>query len=133
MNLLSVGALWLPWWVSGLSLFPQKLRNGSILSLETQPLIGGPSWLPIHVQVRLQTDSGLHKLDLIPQNATNPEILMNLVLLQSVPAERRHLGTAEPRCLNVSSVGRDEIHLLRYNCWSYAFQVYQYIQEQQMD
>jgi hypothetical protein len=60
------------------------------LSLETSPLIGGPSWLPLHVKVVLRSQDLYHQWDLIPIDATNTTTLQKLVTLQHVPAQIRH-------------------------------------------
>jgi hypothetical protein len=60
------------------------------LSLETSPLIGGPSWLPLHVKVVLRSKERYHLWDLIPIDATNTTTLQKLVSLQHVPAQIRH-------------------------------------------
>lgn len=60
------------------------------LHLETSPLIGGPSWLPLHVKVVLKNKELYHKWDLIPIDATNATTLQKLILLQPVPAQIRY-------------------------------------------
>jgi hypothetical protein len=60
------------------------------LGIETSPLIGGPSWLPLHVKVVLRNKQMYHQWDLIPIDATNSTTLQKLVTLQAVPAQIRH-------------------------------------------
>lgn len=59
-------------------------------TLETSPLIGGPSWLPLHVKVVLQSKRLYHQWDLVPIDATDTATLQKLVTLQPVPAQIRH-------------------------------------------
>eukprot|EP00555_Chaetoceros_dichaeta_P013094 CAMPEP_0198268684 /NCGR_PEP_ID=MMETSP1447-20131203/38354_1 /TAXON_ID=420782 /ORGANISM="Chaetoceros dichaeta, Strain CCMP1751" /LENGTH=246 /DNA_ID=CAMNT_0043959873 /DNA_START=62 /DNA_END=799 /DNA_ORIENTATION=+ len=88
--------------------------------LRFSPLVGGPSFLPIHVEVilhhisppNLQTTvrrkigdtlsndmdgetkiisrDYLHRLDFLPENPSDPSTLFNLLTLRSVPALIRH-------------------------------------------
>ena len=67
-----------------------QLRQLYRLNLETSPLIGGPSWLPLHVKVVLKSKDICHQWDLIPIDATNTTTLQKLVTLQNVPAQIRH-------------------------------------------
>lgn len=60
------------------------------LFLETSPLIGGPSWLPLHVKVILEDDRALHRWDFIPLNAIETSTLQRLLSLLSVPAKIRY-------------------------------------------
>jgi hypothetical protein len=59
--------------------------------LQTSPLIGGPSWLPLHVKVVLETSNNvIHTWDFLPQDATELSTLKRLLFLQPVPAEIRY-------------------------------------------
>lgn len=60
------------------------------LFLETSSLIGGPSWLPLHVKVILENDESIHRWDFVPLNATDTSTLQQLLILQAVPAEIRY-------------------------------------------
>ena len=66
--------------------------NGNRLFLENSPLIGGPSWLPLHIKVILEDGNRkvVHRWDFVPLDATNFATLRQLLLLQAVPAEIRH-------------------------------------------
>lgn len=68
--------------VSGLSA-PPPLSIG--VHLRFSPLIGGPTWLPLHSSVVLSTEDDLHRYDFIPTKATDPETLARLLTLRSVP------------------------------------------------
>jgi hypothetical protein len=56
------------------------------IQLRPAPLIGGPSWLPLHCQVIVDTT---HVFDFVPLNATSPATLQKLLALQAVPATAR--------------------------------------------
>lgn len=68
--------------------------------LRWSPLIGGPSFLPLHVEVILfhqattpsisTIPSHLHRLDFLPQTPTDPQTLFKLLTLQSVSSQIRH-------------------------------------------
>ena len=73
-------------------------RDGSI-RLQTAPLIGGPSWLPVHVKVLIlpctRKDNGVSedecsRFDYVPLNPTSKDTLRNLLLLRAVPAQARY-------------------------------------------
>jgi hypothetical protein len=79
----------------------QLLQRNARLHLETSPLVGGPSWLPLHVKVLLETNdfipangapslSSQHQWDLIPVMPTNKSTLTKLTTLQYVPAQIRY-------------------------------------------
>jgi hypothetical protein len=60
------------------------------------PLIGGPSWLPLHVKLFIEAEDGTrHLLDFVPKDATNPDVTGRLMTLQCVPGDVRyacHIG-----------------------------------------
>ena len=64
------------------------------LRLDVSPLIGGPSWLPIHVKVTLLegTDGNhrRHSWDFLPNNATDPATIERLLRLEPVQGEIRY-------------------------------------------
>ena len=61
------------------------------IKLQTSPLIGGPSWLPVHVKVVIDEN---HAFDFVPLNPTSKDTLRKLVSLQAVPAEARILRSS---------------------------------------
>lgn len=75
-----------------------RLRAKQRIHLEASPLIGGPSWLPLHVKVVVERPfvndtaafSLRHKWDLIPVNATSEATLQQLLLLRTVPSQIRY-------------------------------------------
>ena len=71
----------------------ENANNGNNrLFLENSPLIGGPSWLPLHVKVILEDDDDrvAHRWDFVPINATSFATLRKLLMLRAVPAEIRY-------------------------------------------
>ena len=59
--------------------------------LRFSPLIGGPRFLPAHVEVMLANEStgSLHRYDFVPANPTDPQTLATLLTLRSVPGVLR--------------------------------------------
>ena len=59
--------------------------------LRFSPLIGGPRFLPAHVEVMLANEStgSLHRYDFVPANPTDPKTLATLLTLRSVPGVLR--------------------------------------------
>lgn len=126
---------------------------------ETRPLIGGPSWLPLHVRVVLQQiDSNeCHMWDFIPLNATNPATLQRLVTFQSTPGTMRYNNqpisisdipakdTTVFDSKNKKDPGHDPIlskavaygqgypdcnlHLVSNNCWTFAWRLTETLKE----
>lgn len=118
--------------------------------LETSPLIGGPSWLPLHVKVMLKdsTSDQVLVFDFIPVDATEPATLQSLLSLQHVPGQVRYNN--KPSSLSSSSTNdpsstfiqttslsavpllvitaqefcndypNTRLHLLENNCWTFA-------------
>jgi hypothetical protein len=55
------------------------------------PLIGGPSWLPLHVKLFIEAEDGTrHLLDFVPKDATNPAVTGRLMSFQCVPGDVRY-------------------------------------------
>ena len=96
------------------SLSPQQIQ------LECCPLIGGPPFLPLHVQVVVlgggEEDTGLddisdntilrqtkHRFDFIPREATEPQTLAKLLTLQEVKGELRCLSPSSSSSVEVSA------------------------------
>jgi len=57
------------------------------LYLRFSPLIEGPRFAPVHVEVMLanESTSTLHRFDFVPANPTDPKTLRMLLTLRSVP------------------------------------------------
>ena len=115
--------------------------------LQPVPLIGGPSFLPLHVQVLLEgiDDSGDEKgeqylLDFIPSNPSDPDTLSALMTGSYVPGKYRfrphptnlmkpavdladvplHTPVTPEDIENFIKTQRVDLHLLTNNCWSFA-------------
>jgi len=114
------------------------------VKIQTAPLIGGPSWLKVHCKVVLD-DS--HVFDFVPLNAASTETIQKLMTLQPVPATIRRTKTNNNKKRDGISKKRSEddndnqqleelyvqravhfcedydqdLHLIRNNCWSFAF------------
>ena len=101
------------------------------------PLIGGPSFLPIHVEIMLWDDSSdtnnakptdtataqqrtscydvLHRIDFIPRDATDPRTLVKLLSFQNVDGLVRHRKLVEDSIENsiVScSIEQEDIYIV---------------------
>jgi hypothetical protein len=109
------------------------------IRLETAPLIGGPSWLPVHVKVVVDE---FNVFDYVPRNATATETLQNLLSLQAVPAEARakissNTATAaasettttvySTRAFQFCEDYTKDLHLIENNCWTFAFDLVRFI------
>jgi hypothetical protein len=100
------------------------------LQLKMAPLIGGPSWLPVHVKVVVED---YHTWDFVPLNATSPETLQALICLQSVPGviryrQRGNAAAVSPRIRRaqefVESYTNRDLNLIQNNCWTFALMLY---------
>jgi hypothetical protein len=121
-------------------------------SLRFAPLIGGPKFLPVHVQVIVYKD---HVFDFVPLDATSPETLQKLISLQSVPAEIRYFDKRRTKPEASSHQSNDEkgdsaidtvtiiqqdfcnvydtqLNLLSNNCWKFAFQLVRFIEQREV-
>ena len=106
-----------------------------------KPLIGGPSWLKVHVQVNLVVDDDdtsinnnqiRHTFDFVPLDATNPQTLVRLITLQSVPGQIRTFQSTHPPSLRFcQQYNNKEMHLISNNCWTFACQFYLYSLQQE--
>ena len=121
-------------------------------SLRLAPLIGGPKFLPIHIQVKVEQD---HVFDFVPLNATEPETLQKLLQFQPVPGQIRYFDKRGRRSSrSVGDGGGDDdddvdekiidkvrriqqdfcepydtdLHLISNNCWTFAFQLIGFIE-----
>jgi len=97
--------------------------------LETAPLIGGPSWLPVHVKVVLDE---VNKYDFVPKDAMSPETVQRLLSLKPVAAEARafrvdpgsfYSERASQFCKDYSK----DLHLVTNNCWFFAIELLQFV------
>lgn len=103
------------------------------LQLKMAPLIGGPSWLPLHVKVIVEQN---HTWDFVPLNATSPQTLQSLLSLRSVPGVIRHRcssGGHDVTSLSpsirraqefVDAYKNRDLHLINNNCWTFALMLY---------
>jgi hypothetical protein len=127
------------------------------ISLQTAPLIGGPSWLPLHVKMVIfdPESSSLEydalpseqqqkefRFDYVPLNPTSPETLQKLLLLQPVPAEARKSPNVFLKTDTTASLTRHrvqraldfcetydkDLQLLSNNCWTFCFELLDHIQ-----
>lgn len=102
-----------------------------------QPLIGGPSWLKLHVQVNLvdsydSNDSNndnnntqiRHKFDFVPLDAADPKTLLRLLTLQSVPGQIRTFQSTHSPSLQFCQQYNTQLHLMYNNCWTFAWLFY---------
>jgi hypothetical protein len=103
------------------------------LQLRLAPLIGGPSWLPLHVKVIVDSDNSW---DFVPLNATSPDTLKSLLMLQPVPGEIRHFQKSSPTSLRaqraqdfVDSYTNRDLHLIQNNCWTFALMLYWHVHQ----
>ena len=125
------------------------------LEIQPSPLIGGPTWLPLHCKVIVD---GTHIYDFVPLNATSSETIQKLIQLQAVPAKVQIIRrSSEPQTNNNDNnnsykdeeYGNDnydeeaklfieraeqfcqeydqDLHLIRSNCWSFAFDLILYV------
>ena len=111
--------------------------------LQPVPLIGGPSFLPLHVQVLLEdeiSESVPHLVDFIPSDASDPKTLASLLSLRFVPGTYRFRPFPVRKPFfspsleykfsaplthddidNFISTCPPNLHLTENNCWSFAF------------
>jgi hypothetical protein len=68
------------------------------LKIQPSPLIGGPTWLPLHCKVVVDDT---HIYDFVPLNATSAETIQKLIQLQPVPAKVQIIRrSSEPQTNN---------------------------------
>ena len=92
--------------------------------LRRQPLIGGPPWLKVHVQVCVTNEL---TCDFIPLDATEDTTVAKLITLQSVPGEIRTMWRAREETIVArraidycEKYESTDLHLLYNNCWTFA-------------
>jgi hypothetical protein len=64
------------------------------IELKASPLIGGPTWLPLHCKVVVGDGGASVVFDYVPRDPTSAETLQKLIMLQRVPAEARITRTS---------------------------------------
>jgi hypothetical protein len=94
------------------------------VQLKLSPLIGGPSFVPIHVKVIVADD---HVFDFIPLNAAHPDTIVDLLCLKPVPGIIRSMGRKQSQSALVERAEKfvieyrdTNLHLLTNNCWTFA-------------
>eukprot|EP00808_Paulinella_micropora_P011676 g4172.t1 len=112
------------------------------LYIRFSPLIGGPSFLPLHSTIYVDDgEGGLVGWDFLPENATDPATLRRIISLRSTEGlvrERRlrgvsrsglmRIGTVAPSLLNssISTLRKKafhqetKLHLLTNQCWKHS-------------
>ena len=100
------------------------LAASMTIQLKLSPLIGGPSFLPVHVKVVVAND---HIYDFVPLNAADPETIAGLLRLKPVPGEIRSMGRkqnqspiVEKADTFVNGYSNTDLHLVYNNCWTFA-------------
>jgi hypothetical protein len=87
--------------------FFRSEKNDVPFWLQASPLIGGPSWLPIHVKVVVSADTsaasnGVESLkeqfafDFVPVDATSPSTMAELLQLKHVEGTIRKVAITKP-------------------------------------
>jgi hypothetical protein len=114
-----------------------SLNIAKDIRLRLSPLVGGPTWLPVHVKVILCDEYGF---DFVPQNPTSVETLGKLLTFQTVPADARILPSKRSNRKDADSyVMRaqefcteydKDLHLLNNNCWTFAFEIVNYVKKE---
>jgi hypothetical protein len=128
-------------WVNSLtlSITPQ-------IQIKAAPLIGGPTWLPLHCQVIVDAT---YAFDFVPLNATSTTTLQKILSLQLVPAiarirrHRQFTNTTDDDTNSVSSSSsrvdraltfcrhyNKDLHLIQNNCWTFAYDLVAHISMQ---
>jgi hypothetical protein len=112
------------------------MKAAALVQLRLKPLIGGPSWLPLHVACVVEHT---HVWDFIPKEATSKQTLQSLVSLQSVPGEIRYVSEQDYSSSSssltstckvhqahtfVDSYTNCNLHLVTNNCWTFALMLY---------
>jgi all-trans-8'-apo-beta-carotenal 15,15'-oxygenase len=118
------------------------------LHLQPSPLVGGPSWLPLHCKLLLRGRDDDRRedygFDFVPQNATTASTLVNLLRLRSVPGTIRSVATTSSDHARTDARTRQaaetyvrdydtELHLVRNNCWTFALGLAWYLVQQHDD
>lgn len=138
----------------------QPNQPSCFIGLQVSPLIGGPAWLPVHVKVVLETERCEHKWDFVPLKASEPATLSQLVQFKAVRGEIRYFVSPMMDIDNARGIDVDDLvpaaavasteepavgmarefcevypdrnmHLLTNNCWTFAFQLYSFLSQDQ--
>jgi hypothetical protein len=103
------------------------IRISPNVEIRSAPLIGGPSWLPVHCQVIVDQTN---VFDFVPLDATNPKVLQKLVTFQDVPAIARirtkgktSTSIMVDRAVAFCQEYDRDLHLLNNNCWAFAYEL----------
>lgn len=121
--------------LSPLPLLAVSIQATSRIQLQLSALIGGPAWLPVHVKVIIDKR---HVFDYVPRNAASTDTLKRLVTLQAVPAQARRSWIADEeddttnnmyarRAEDFCEQYTKDLHLIRNNCWTFAFEMIHYV------
>jgi hypothetical protein len=96
--------------------------DGMSIQLKLSPLIGGPSFLPIHVKVVVSED---HIYDFVPMDARNPQVTSDLLQGKHVSGEIRRMGEKQNYNSShlveiaerfVDNYADTQLHILSNNC-----------------
>ena len=100
-----------------------------------EPLVGGPSFLPLHVVIEHEASGSC--FDFLPEDPLALETTLALVTGAAVPGKVRHRTARRSRrgvvlgattksvdaILNMARQQPSELRLLRNDCWSFAARV----------
>lgn len=100
-----------------------------------EPLVGGPSFLPLHVVIEHEASGSC--FDFLPKDPLALETTLALVTGAAVPGKVRHRTARRSRrgvvlgattksvdaILNMARQQPSELRLLRNDCWSFAARV----------
>lgn len=125
-----------PFSVLLLVLIPAVVAALSSIELKLSPLIGGPSFLPIHCKVVVAENI---VYDFVPIDPLNIDVTTKLLKLQAVPGEIRRTTRIKSGGNNDSSqlvakadnfvdqYANRNLQLLTNNCWTFALQLSWYL------
>jgi hypothetical protein len=118
-----------------LLLLPCSIGGMSSIQLKLTPLIGGPSFFPIHVKVIVAED---HIYDFVPIDARNPQVTSALLQGKHVSGEIRRMGDKKCNSHLVEIAERfaddyddTQLHIISNNCWTFALRLLWELQTQQ--
>ena len=102
------------------------------IRLQPSPLIGGPSWLPVHVKLILRSKERCddYVCDFVPLNATDSQVLSRLTRFQSVPGlirtksmDQRSINLVVQEAQNYCESYPRELNLVTNNCWTFVIRL----------
>ena len=111
----------------------------ALVQLRFKPLIGGPTWLPLHVACVVEQN---HTWDFLPKEPTSQQTLQSLLLFRSVPGEIRYISNGTTSLSShkihqahtfVQSYTNRNLHLITNNCWTFALMLYWHLQTKDTD